>query len=230
MSFNRSTKTGVLNSIILHNVVPDAFADGTARYLSDRSEIWHRDFTFERGVFYRVESASGGGKSSLCSFIYGLRADYRGSIEIDGDNIRKLSPERIAAMRSFNIAYLPQDLSLFPELTVAENIEIKNSLTEFKTSAQIKEMCARLGIGNEMAGRRVSTLSIGQQQRVAIVRALCQPFDFILLDEPVSHLDEENNRAASQLISEEATAAGASIIATSVGNPLVIENSKIVKL
>lgn len=230
MSFSQSNKAALISSITLRKVVPDAFADETALRLTAQSEIWQHDFTFERGVFYRVESASGGGKSSLCAFIYGLRDDYRGTIEIDGDDIRRFSPDRIATMRSFNIAYLPQDLALFPELTVAENIEIKNSLTGFKTTAQIKEMCSRLGIGDEMTSRRVSTLSIGQQQRVAIVRALCQPFDFLILDEPVSHLDEVNNRAASKLIAEEATVAGASIIATSVGNPLAIENSKIVRL
>lgn len=230
MSFSRSNKTRSINTITLHKVVPEAFADGTARLLTETSEIWNADFTFERGMFYRVQSASGGGKSSLCSFIYGLRDDYRGSIMIDGENLRNFKADGLAALRTSNIAYLPQDLALFPELTVAENIEIKNSLTGFKTPEQIKAMCERLGIGDEMINRRVATLSIGQQQRVAIMRALCQPFDFILLDEPVSHLDEENNCAASLLITEEATAVGASIIATSVGNPLAIDNSKIVKL
>ena len=63
----------------------------------------------------------------------------------------------------------------------------------------------------------VGRLSIGQQQRVAIIRTLCQPFDFILLDEPVSHLDARNNDIAARLIADEAAAQGAAIIATSVG-------------
>lgn len=69
---------------------------------------------------------------------------------------------------------------------------------------------------------RAAFLSIGQQQRVAIIRALCQPFDFILLDEPVSHLDEMNNRLAAKLIAEEAASQGAGIISTSVGNNVLI--------
>ena len=81
----------------------------------------------------------------------------------------------------------------------------------------------RLGIASRRdypAGR----LSIGQQQRVALIRSLCQPFDFILLDEPVSHLDEANNRIAARIVEEEASRQGAGIITFSVGNPLLIEN------
>ena len=73
-------------------------------------------------------------------------------------------------------------------------------------------------------------MSIGQQQRVAIIRSLCQPFDFILLDEPVSHLDEDNNRIAAMLISEEAERNGAGIISTSVGNPLLLTDAQRLKL
>ncbi len=68
-------------------------------------------------------------------------------------------------------------------------------------------------------------LSIGQQQRVAIIRALCQPFDFILLDEPVSHLDTANNQIAAQMIQEHAQKQGAGIISTSVGNSLMLPHA-----
>ena len=73
-------------------------------------------------------------------------------------------------------------------------------------------------------------LSIGQQQRVAIIRSLCQPFDFIFLDEPVSHLDETNNRIVAQLIEREAEKNDAGIITTSVGNNLSLENPKFINL
>ncbi len=63
-------------------------------------------------------------------------------------------------------------------------------------------------------------LSVGQQQRVAIVRALCQPFNFLLLDEPVSHLDERNNAAVARIIETEARENHAAVIATSVGNKI----------
>ena len=73
-------------------------------------------------------------------------------------------------------------------------------------------------------------MSIGQQQRVAIIRSIRQPFDFILLDEPVSHLDPDNNRIAAGIIAEEAERQGAAVISTSVGNPLLLDNAQQIKL
>ncbi|MDE6693281.1 MAG: ATP-binding cassette domain-containing protein, partial [Muribaculaceae bacterium] len=80
----------------------------------------------------------------------------------------------------------------------------------------------RLEIGAKMK-QPVAKLSIGQQQRVAIIRALAQPFSFILLDEPVSHLDRRNNLIVASMILEHAREQGAGVITTSVGNPLLIE-------
>lgn len=65
-------------------------------------------------------------------------------------------------------------------------------------------------------------MSIGQQQRVAIIRCICQPFSFLLIDEPVSHLDSRNNEIAARIITDEARRQDAAIIATSVGNRIGI--------
>ena len=141
------------------------------------------------------------------------------SILFNGTDIREYSIDRWCEIRKRHIAYLPQEMKLFPELTVFENIKIKNQLTGHKTRQEITAMLERLEVAgkiNTLAGR----LSVGQQQRVAIVRALCQPFDFLLIDEPVSHLDARNNAAVATLIDEEATANGAGVIATSVGNKI----------
>ena len=76
----------------------------------------------------------------------------------------------------------------------------------------------------------MARLSIGQQQRVAIIRTLCQPCDFILLDEPVSHLDAANNRIVAQMVTDEARSQGAGVISTSVGNNVMIKVDKEYKL
>ncbi len=73
-------------------------------------------------------------------------------------------------------------------------------------------------------------MSVGQQQRVAIIRALCQPFDFLLLDEPVSHLDSRNNSVVASLIEHEAKECGAGVIVTSVGNHLDLDYQDVIKL
>lgn len=193
------------------------------------SDVWRTTLTLRKGESYLIEAASGGGKSSLCSYIYGARTDYEGRLLFEGRDARTLSIGEWQALRRSHIAYLPQELDLFPELTALENINLKNDLTGFKTRAEIEQMLEELGIASRRdypAGR----MSIGQQQRVAIIRTLCQSFDFILLDEPVSHLDEENNRIVAGMVARAAAAQGASIVSTSVGNPLLLENPKSLSL
>lgn len=193
------------------------------------SEVWLRNLTLERGRNYLIIAESGTGKSSLCSYIYGYRNDFSGSLLHDGRDVNTLTVAEWCETRRRHIAYLPQELRLFPELTAMENIMLKNQLTGFKTQTQIMQLLEEIGIP-EKADSPVARLSIGQQQRVAIVRTLCQPADFFLLDEPVSHLDETNNRIVARMVTEEAQRQGAGIIATSVGNNLVINVDEELKL
>ena len=201
-----------MQSITLSDVLPRVFADRS----DIRSQVWRTDLRLESGKKYLIMAESGGGKSSLCAYIYGYRTDYEGTIRFDNRSIGELSIAEWCNVRRNDIAYLPQELRLFPELTALENVELKNRLSRHKTSEQIAEMFDRLGIADKL-NSPVGKLSIGQQQRVAIIRTLCQPCSFFLLDEPVSHLDARNNDIAARLIADEAAAQGAAIIATSVG-------------
>ncbi len=211
-----------LSRISMQNVIPDVFCREDVR----ESQIWLRDFTFVRGCHYLIEAASGSGKSSMCSFIYRNRSDYRGTIGFDRRDAKSLTSDEISRLRCRNISLLPQELRLFGELTAIDNVRLKNRLTSHCSDERIMAMFDRLGIGN-LVDRPASRLSIGQMQRVALIRALCQPFDFILLDEPVSHLDERNNSIVASLVYETAEALGSSIIATSVGNRLLLPEDKV---
>ena len=73
-------------------------------------------------------------------------------------------------------------------------------------------------------------MSFGQQQRVAMIRALAQPFDFLFLDEPISHLDEQNSQAMSDLMIEESVRQGAAIVITSIGKHMQLHYDQILKL
>ena len=193
------------------------------------SEVWLQNITLERGKRYLISAESGTGKSSMCSYIYGYRQDYSGVIAFDGKDIHSLSVDQWCDIRQRHIAYLPQDMRLFGELTAMENVELKNRLTGFKSNEEIRRLFEIMGIADKQDSL-ASKLSIGQQQRVAIIRTLCQPCDFILLDEPVSHLDEDNNRIVAELIAQEAAHQGAGVIATSVGNHLKMEVDQIFRL
>jgi putative ABC transport system ATP-binding protein len=214
-----------MERIDVKNTLPAVFAGRE----ENNSEVWLQNLSFERGKNYLISAESGTGKSSLCSYIYGFREDYSGDFLFDGRNIRELVVEDWCDIRCRHIAYLPQELRLFPELTAMENIELKNRITGFKSAKDIEKLFEALGIPDKI-NASVARLSIGQQQRVAIIRTLCQPCDFILLDEPVSHLDNTNNKIVASLVMDEAKRQGAGIIATSVGNNVMITNEKEYKL
>lgn len=205
--------------------LPAVFADEKPR----PSDIWKSEVALQRGHRYIIAAESGTGKSSLCAYIYGSRRDYTGKILFDGKDSASFSIADRLALRRTSLAYLPQELDLFPELSAWQNIELKRRLTGFTPREKVEQWLEMLGI----ADRRdfpVGKMSIGQQQRVGIIRALCQPFDFLLLDEPVSHLDEENNRKAARIIMEEAERQKGAIVATSVGNHLALDGASLLRL
>lgn len=207
-----------MNTIRLQQTLPQVFADRDAI----ASEVWHRDLTFEKGKCYLIEAASGTGKSSLCSYIYGYRNDYQGIINFDARNIRSLSVAEWVEVRRHSLSLLFQELRLFPELTALENVLLKNQLTGYKQKKEIQSLFQATGLADKV-NEKVGRLSFGQQQRVAFIRCLCQPFDFILLDEPVSHLDDDNNDILSGLLQEEAGRQGAGIIVTSIGKHISLD-------
>lgn len=220
----------MVKEITLKQVLPCVFKGMEDTERIRTSQIWEvPSFAFAKGCRICLQAESGCGKSSLLSFIFGNRGDYSGQILYDGADIRTFGIARWCDIRTSAVALLPQEMRLFPELTVAQNISIKNDRTRHKTPAQITTMLDRLGIADKrdvLVGR----LSIGQQQRVAIIRTICQPFDFIFLDEPVSHLDKTNNRIVAQIVEEEAAAQGAGIVSTSVGNHLLLDSPQFVSL
>ncbi len=214
-----------MTTIELQQTLPEVFAgrDGIV------SDVWHRQTVFQKGKKYLVEAASGTGKSSLCSYIYGYRRDYQGIISFDGENIRKFSVARWVDLRKRSLGMLFQELRLFDELTAWENVQLKNRLTGFRSRKRVKEWFEELGIADKW-DQKTGRMSFGQQQRVAFVRTLCQPLDFILLDEPVSHLDDGNARVMARILTEEAAEQGAGIIVTSIGKHLPLDYDRVMKL
>lgn len=197
--------------ITLNNVKP--------KYMSE-SEVAGSDIylqpsvVFEQGSKYMVCARSGHGKTSLLNFIYGISDQYDGSIERKTENgkQRTLSASRIPLSV---LSYMFQDLCLFPELTAMENVQLKNRLTDFKSDSEIERMLDAL-LPEGKKHQPVATLSLGQRQRVAAVRALCQPFRFLLLDEPFSHLDHDTAAQVAAMISDEVERQGAGLIVTAL--------------
>lgn len=214
-----------MNTITLQQTLPQVFS-GRDVIISD---VWHQSLEFVKGEKVLIEAASGTGKSSLCSYIYGYRNDYQGIICFDGKNIQSLGVSDWVEIRKTSLSMLFQELRLFTELSAWENVQIKNSLTGFKSKKEIKTWFEALGIADKWEVP-LGKLSFGQQQRVALIRALCQPFDFIFLDEPVSHLDDENGRIMASILAEESERQGAGIVVTSIGKHLELDYNRRLKL
>ena len=175
------------------------------------SHVWGQDISIVKGEHLHIVAPSGSGKTSLIHFIYGLRKDYSGTIFYGDTDIKKLSTEGFSSFRQNKLSIIFQDLRLFEDQTVRENIELKRLLNPYHQPEKVDEMATQLGIETKL-NQLAKTCSYGEQQRIAIIRSLMQPFDFLLLDEPYSHLDEANRKKAMDLIYEECAQRNAAMI------------------
>ena len=214
-----------MDSITLNKVLPHVFSHVQGLV----SDVWNEEITFRKGHYYLLEANSGKGKSTFCSYLIGYRRDFDGNVLFDEQNINALTIKDWAEIRTRQVSYLFQELRLFPELTALENVLIKNNMTHFKTKAQILDWFDELDIADKL-NVRIGKMSFGQQQRVALIRSLVQPFDFLLADEPISHLDDDNSNAMAQVLLREATHQGAGVIVTSIGKHLALKYGKVVRL
>lgn len=196
-----------------NNVLPFPLQE----YPHGEDSVWKNSFELNFPQKVVLNASSGKGKSTFVNTVYGIRSDYSGSIKINGKDIQSLSLDEWIQIRKDQLSVVFQDLQLFPDLNVWENLTIKNDLTNHQTEDRIREMLNLLGIGDKEK-QLCKTLSLGQQQRVAIIRALLQPFKLLLMDEPFSHLDEQNASIALKLITEETDKNAGGFILTTLGS------------
>lgn len=189
------------------------------------SDIYlQNEVAFNKGGRYLLKGNSGRGKSSILNFIYGSNTRYNGDIIFNGEK-----HDTSISVRRTKLSYVFQDFKLFSKLTLWENIKIKNNLTNYKTDQEILNLISKLGL-LERKNQLVETLSLGQKQRLAIIRSLCQPFDLLLLDEPFSHLDENNIEILIDIINQELEDQKAGFIMTTLNNEYLFKYHKILNL
>ena len=201
-----------------------------AEFITENS-IWNTNFTFTQGNKYQIVAPSGKGKSTLVGIIAGTRGDFDGNLLFEGQNSRQFKPMRWSQWRANECSIVFQDLQLFPKLTVLQNLmlmsEIQQALNnnaspKNQTKETLIDWAKQLGIETKM-DVLVGNLSFGQMQRVAILRALNRPFQWIVLDEPFSHLDAANAKIALDLITSIAFNRNAGIIITALDSRFSIE-------
>lgn len=191
------------------------------------SQVWEQNsIIIENNENVSFIAASGKGKTSLLSIIFGIRKDYLGEVLFDGISIESFYDNDWTEIRKKQLGYVFQGLELFDDLTALENIILKNQLTSYKTKAEIHLMAEEIGI-EYILDKKVATLSFGQKQRVAIIRALCQEMDFLLADEIFSHLDKESTQKTFNLIISELKNQDAGLIITSLEPSTIFNESRI---
>lgn len=199
--------------INFHSVLPDPFSSITNQTESIWNSTFELDSTKQKKVL--ISASSGKGKTTFVNMLVGLRRDYSGEIYINHKNIRSLTIEEWVDIRANKISVIHQDLQLFPNLTAVENIDLKNELTNTLSKIEIEKLLVEVGL-IDRKNQQLATMSMGQKQRIAIVRALCQPFEWLVLDEPFSHLDDENTEICFKMIHERCQHLKAGFILTSL--------------
>lgn len=159
------------------------------------------EFTLDAGQHVALRGASGTGKTTFLNCIAGILRPDQGDIELAGQNIAVASEGHRDQLRARHIGYIFQTFNLLEGYTCLENVLLGMS---FSGQAKIQAAAAilkRVGLSDRM-DYRPSELSVGQQQRVAVARALANRPQLVLADEPTGNLDPQNAREALQLIRE----------------------------
>jgi putative ABC transport system ATP-binding protein len=202
-------------------------------FLADKEEmagdIWNTDLQLESGKRYLIRASSGKGKSSIIGYLFGTRNNYQGTISFNAERLEEMTNQRWSELRQQNLACMFQELRLFDMLTVKENLQIKLNMQSRYSIAEATSWLDELGMSGFL-DRPVNTLSLGQQQRVALVRTLLQPMEWLLLDEPFSHLDEKNIESCKELILRICNAQNTGIVITTLGETYGFPYDQILEL
>ncbi|OYZ24348.1 MAG: ATP-binding protein [Bdellovibrio sp. 28-41-41] len=161
------------------------------------------DIDIQNGEFVSISGKSGSGKSTLLYIISTLDLPSMGTVEIDGKNIAKMTSDEVHAFRNHKVGFIFQFHYLLPELTAIENILLParnlNCMDEKMSTA--KELLERLGVSNK-ENSYPAQMSGGEQQRIAIARALILSPKYIFADEPTGNLDTENAEIVMNLLKQ----------------------------
>jgi putative ABC transport system ATP-binding protein len=182
------------------------------------------DVGIGRGELTVVHGRSGSGKTTLLNMIGGLDRPTRGRVWVDGAEVSAMGEDELVRLRREKIGFVFQAFGLVPILTAAENIEVPLRLRNEHPGTRTKrvaELLELVGLGGR-ARHRPYELSGGEQQRVAIVRALANRPKLLIADEPTGQLDSSNARTIMEVIRELVRSEGVSAI-VATHDPLLLD-------
>ncbi len=160
-------------------------------------------FDLLRGEMVALMGPSGSGKSTLLGIVSGLDSPSAGEVILDGDNIGALSERHLASLRARKVGMVFQSYNLIPTLTALENVQLPLYVPgrNGRDPERAAQLLVDVGLGHRL-GHRPSQLSGGEQQRVAVARALVSDPPLLVADEPTGNLDTETGAALLALLLE----------------------------
>lgn len=171
-------------------------------------------FTLEAGEEYALAGASGSGKTTLLNLIAGIVTPDSGRVVLDGEEATRLKEAARDRWRARNIGYVFQSFHLLQGYTCLENVVLAMAFGGGVDRRRAVELLERVGLGSRL-NDRPRELSWGQQQRVAVARALANRPRLVLADEPTGNLDAQNAMEVLRLIRETCRDAGAALLMVS---------------
>jgi putative ABC transport system ATP-binding protein len=193
-------------NLIFEQLCPNVFQDQILE-----SELWNSSVQIKPNEQVMLHAPSGRGKTSFIYYLTGLRNDYMGNIFIDDKDIRTLTMSEWTDLRRTKLSVVYQDLQLFDQLTVKDNISMLPQFAQGYELESAHELLIALGVGEKWESK-TGMLSFGQKQRLALVRSLMKPFDLLICDEPFSHLDVVNTSKCIDLIQRRVKEENAGVI------------------
>jgi len=195
-------------------------------------------FAMTRGERLFLRGPSGSGKSTLLGLIAGVLQPAAGRIEVLGRDMSALSAAARDRVRADHLGVIFQMFNLVPYLSVTGNVTlpllfspVRRKTVGDDAEGEARRLLDRLGLSDPgLLNRRVSDLSVGQQQRVAAARALIGGPDIVIADEPTSALDSDARDRFIELLSEEAARTGAALLFVSHDRSLASHFSRAVDL
>jgi putative ABC transport system ATP-binding protein len=206
-STNATTTTAALEAIAVYKSLPLG---------RERIDILRGvSLRIARGEFVALVGPSGSGKSTLLGIIAGLDSPSRGQVFVDGVDITRMSEGQLARVRNHQIGMVFQAFNLIPTLTAQENVEVPLYVGRHpglgSPAARAQELLRLVGLGHRLANKPTQ-LSGGEQQRVAVARALATNPAIVIMDEPTGNLDKTNGENVLQMIRELRAATGTTFV------------------
>ena len=204
--------------------------NGLTYNYSSEVQLKFPDFSLSKGEQALILGQSGCGKTTLLHLLSGLLQPNSGNVDVENENISKMSGAKLDSFRGANIGIVFQTPHFIEALTVKENLTLTQTLAgKSKDVDKVKSLLADLGVESKL-NSKLNTLSVGEKQRVSIARALVNSPALILADEPTSALDDENCDAVLKLVREQAKKHNSTLLIVTHDNRLKDQFDKRIEL